>query len=237
LVLRDAHNDEGLMTIGVVLHDTQKGPGRSLARLLEAQASDVEVVGVAGTADELERLVADTLPEVVLMPLCMPAEGAEHVRRIRSASPTTRIVLLAGRDDEADLYRALRAGASGYVGVTDGAATIAGAVRAVCRGQLVIPAHLAGEVLRELGDGSPIPLNSAEREVLAGVARGESTREIGSRLRMSERAVHRRVEDIFSKLHLADRVAALGNNNGRHSEELASRRGALAPQVKGAITG
>jgi DNA-binding NarL/FixJ family response regulator len=221
------------MTIGVVLHDNDKGPGRSLARLLEAEALDVEITGVAGEVDELERLVAETLPEVVLMPTGTTSDGVEHIRRIRAASPTTRIVLLAARD-EPDLYRALRAGGSGYVGVADGPATIAAAVRSVCRGQLVIPAHLAGEVLRELEDTSPLPLNSAEREVLAGVARGESTREIGSRLRISERAVHRRVEDIYSKLHLADRVAAMAQGSRRASEDLASR--ANAPNIEGAIS-
>jgi len=207
------------MTIGVVLYDDHRSLGRSLARLLEAEAPDVEVVGVTGDPDELERLVSQLLPEVVVMPLRMAGPGGTaHVRRVRSVSPTTRVVLLATRDDETDLYRALRAGAWGYVGVSDAPATIAAAVRSVCRGQVVIPAHLAGTVLRDLGDASPLPLTGVERDVLGGMERGETTKEIGVRLRISERAVHRRVEDIFSKLHLVDRVVS-GSGSARSSEE------------------
>jgi len=144
-------------------------------------------------------------------------------------SPTTRVVLLAARDDEADLYRALRAGAWGYVGVSDAPVTIAAAVRSVCRGQVVIPAHLAGAILRDLGDGSALTLTGAERDVLGGMGQGETTKEIGVRLRISERAVHRRVEDIFSKLHLVDRV---GSGSGR----AVSSEGQAVPATAGGPT-
>jgi two-component system, NarL family, response regulator LiaR len=85
---------------------------------------------------------------------------------------------------------------------------IAGAILAVCRGQLVIPAHLVGAFLLDLEAGPTETLGEEERLILARIAKGETNRDIAARLHLSERTVRRRIENLYSKLHLADRIDA-----------------------------
>ena len=196
------------MAIAVLLCDDHPAFARGLAKLLESEASDVEVVGVATSGVEAERLVRELLPEVVLMDIRMPGvDGIEATRRVRSASPTTKVMMLTVSDEQTDLYRALRAGASGYISKEHDVVEIANALRSVHRGHLVIPAHLVSDVLADLEAADPA-LSENERAILAGIALGETNKEIGARLHMSERTIRRRVEDIYSKLHIADRIGA-----------------------------
>ena len=198
----------------VVICDDHPAFARGLASLLGSEAADLEVAGVAASGEEAVGLVADLLPDCVLMDLRMPgADGTATTRRVREVSPTTTVVVLTVSDEADDLYAALRAGASGYVVKDRDVAEIAGAVRATCRGQLVIPAHLVGAFLHDL-DGSAAPgrngegLNAHEREILTRIGRGETNRQIASAMHVSERTIRRRVEDLYAKLHLADRIEA-----------------------------
>lgn len=134
--------------------------------------------------------------------------GIDGIRRIREVSPSTTVVALTASDDQRDLYQALRAGASGYVIKDSDVSEIAGAVRAVCRGQLVIPAHLVGAFVQDLDGPRAEGLGDQEREILARIARGQTNREIAAELHVSERTVRRRIENLYAKLHLADRIEA-----------------------------
>jgi DNA-binding NarL/FixJ family response regulator len=116
--------------------------------------------------------------------------------------------MLTMSDEITDLYEALRAGATGYVVKTSEVSEIADSVRSVHRGDLVIPGDLANEFVRDLDKSDPRSLSHNERDILTAIARGETNREIAKRLRVSERTVKRRIEDIYSKLHLADRLQA-----------------------------
>jgi two-component system NarL family response regulator len=118
------------------------------------------------------------------------------------------VLVLTASDEQADLYKALRAGACGYVVKDAEAADIARAVRAVWSGHLVIPSDLASHIVNDLEAADPKWLSDMEREVLAGIGRGETNREMAARLHMSERTLRRRVEDIYAKLHLSDRIGA-----------------------------
>jgi two-component system, NarL family, response regulator LiaR len=198
------------MPLSALICDDHPTFARGLARLLEVEAPDISVVGVAATAIEAERQVRELLPDLVLMDLRLPGiDGIEATRRIRAASPTTKVMILTVSDEQADLYGALRAGAMGYVTKDKDVAEIANALRSVHRGHLVIPGDLAGHFLRDLETSDPaLMLSSTERDILAAIGRGETNREMAGRLHMSERTVRRRVEDIYSKLHLADRLEA-----------------------------
>lgn len=206
---RDTQPSGERVAIAVMVCDDHPTFARGLAKLLDDETADVDVVGVATSVEEVERLVREALPDVVLMDIRMPGiDGVEGTRRVRAASPTTKVVMLTASDEQSDLYKALRAGAAGYVSKQNDVAEILNAVRAVCRGNLVIPVHLVGEVLHDLERADPSALSDTERDILACIARGETNREIGHRLTVSERTVRRRVEDIYSKLHLTDRIEA-----------------------------
>lgn len=196
------------MTILVTICDDHPAFALGLAKLLADDAPDIEVVGVADGAEEAERLAREVLPDVMLMDIMLPGiDGIEATRRVRSASPGTKVVILTASDEVHDLQRAMRAGASGYVVKDQDVTEIADAVRAIARGNLVLPSHLAASLLHDLESAAP-DLNDAEREILAGIARGETNKDLATRLHLSERTVRRRVEDIYSKLHLADRIGA-----------------------------
>jgi DNA-binding NarL/FixJ family response regulator len=190
-----------------IVCDDHPAFAKGLAKLLATEGFDV--FGVAGSAGEAERMVRDMLPDLVFMDVRMPkTDGIEATRRIRAASPTTKVMILTVSDEESDLYWALRAGASGYVTKDKEISEIADSARAVLRGQLVIPADMAGRFLKDLEDVDPSALSATEREILAGIARGETNRDIGVSLNLSERTIRRRVEDVYQKLHLADRLEA-----------------------------
>jgi two-component system, NarL family, response regulator LiaR len=167
------------------------------------------VLAVVTTVDDAVRVAAEVLPDCVLMDLRLPVtNGIEGIRRVREVSPSTTVVALTASDDQHDLYEALRSGASGYVVKDSDVREIAGAVLAACRGQLVIPAHLVGAFLFDLEHGPTDSLGDEEREILARIAMGETNRDIAARLHLSERTVRRRVENLYAKLHLADRIEA-----------------------------
>lgn len=208
--------EDTTIRIAVVLCDDHPTFARGLALLLEGEAAELEVVGIATTAEEAEQLVREVLPDLVLMDVRMPdVDGIEATRRIRAASPSTKVVMLTASDEPVDLYRALRSGASGWVDKGADADEIVAAVRSVCGGQLVIPAGMAGNVIADLEAADPNVLSEVEQEILGGIGRGETNRDMAARLFLSERTVRRRVEDIYSKLHLADRLHAAVYANQR----------------------
>lgn len=193
----------------VIICDDHPAFARGLAELLKSEAPDLEVIAVTSGAEEATRIAAEMLPDCVLMDLRMPGtSGIDGIRKVREASPTTTVVALTASDEQRDLYSALRAGASGYVLKESDVSEIAGAVRAVCRGQLVIPAHLVGAFMADLEVANSEGLGEQEREILARIARGETNREIAAGVFVSERTVRRRIENLYSKLHLADRIDA-----------------------------
>jgi len=195
--------------IAVIVCDDHPVFARGLAAMLEQEDEEIEVVAVVNSGDEARQRTLELVPDIVLMDIRMPGvDGIEATRQIHAASPSTKVLVITASDDLVDLYRSLRAGASGYVVKDADGAEIARAVRAVSSGHLVIPSGLAAHFVHDLEGVDPTMLNDVEREVLAGIGRGETNREMASRLNLSERTLRRRVEDIYAKLHLTDRLAA-----------------------------
>lgn len=206
-LLAESGTGEAMRTTAVICDD-HPAFARGLAGLLRDEPSGVDVVAITTTADEAAAAVLQLLPDVVLMDIRLPGvDGIEATRLVREASPTTQVVMLTASEDESDLYAALRSGASGYVTKDKDVSEIAQAVQAVRRGHLVIPAHLAGHFMLDLTRSGP-SLTEMDREILAGIARAETNRELAARLHMSERSVRRRVADLYARLHLSDRIEA-----------------------------
>ena len=192
---------------------------RGLKMVLEAE-EDIDVVGEAEDGESAVKAVAEHVPDVVLMDVRMPTvDGIEASRRISEEVPSTKIVMLTVSDEEADLYEAIKAGATGYLLKEISIEEVASAVRAVVAGQSLISPSMASKLLTEFTNLAkqaderttvPTPrLTERELEVLRLVALGKSNREIANDLYISENTVKNHVRNILEKLHLHTRMEAV----------------------------
>jgi two-component system nitrate/nitrite response regulator NarL len=172
----------------------------------------MSVVGQAETADEAVRLVREELPDLALLDITMPGGGIEAARKIASACPATRIVMLTVSEDEDDLLAAMKAGASGYVLKGVSARELAAVLRSVSAGEVYVAPSLAFGLLREMSKPRPsdplAELSTRERQVLELVASGLSNQEIGLKLGLAEKTIKHYMTNILTKLQVRSRVEA-----------------------------
>lgn len=186
-----------------------------------AQETDIEVVGEAGDAEAAVERAAELLPDVVLLDVRMPkGSGIEACVSIKEVAPSARIIMLTISDEEADLYEAIKAGATGYLLKEISIDEVAGAVRAVYDGQSLISPAMASKLLTEFAlmakrsnersQQVPTPrLTERELEVLKLVARGLNNRDIARELFISENTVKNHIRNILEKLQLHSRMEAV----------------------------
>jgi len=186
--------------------------------MLLSVEDDIEVVGEAGDGVAATELAAATVPDVILMDVRMPKRsGIEACLAIKEVAPTARIIMLTVSDEEADLYEAVKNGASGYLLKDSSIDEVAQAVRVVADGQSLISPSMAIKLLDEFKQMSradrhqvPTPrLTERELEVLKLVAQGLNNREIAKRLFISENTVKNHVRNILEKLQLHSRMEAV----------------------------
>jgi DNA-binding NarL/FixJ family response regulator len=202
----------------VVVVDDHELFRRGLRLLLE-QEDDISVVGEAADGSAATVLVGEVLPDVVLLDVRMPqTDGIEACRAIKLVAPTTKIIMLTMSDEEADLYEAVKAGASGYLLKDSSIDDVSHAVRVVAEGQSLISPSMAAKLLDEFKEMSrrstaaelPSPrLTDRELEVLRLVAQGLNNREVARRLVISENTVKNHVRNILEKLQLHSRMEAV----------------------------
>jgi DNA-binding NarL/FixJ family response regulator len=194
---------------------------RGLEMVLDAE-SDIELVGEASDGEEAVRKAGESLPDVVLMDIRMPrSSGIEACRALKAVAPSAKIIMLTISDEEADLFEAIRAGASGYLLKDIPLDEVAESVRAVHGGQSLISPSMAGKLLTEFAtlarreDEEPpqqVPaprLTEREIEVLRLVARGMNNRDIAKELFISENTVKNHVRNILEKLQIHSRMEAV----------------------------
>ncbi|SFB79371.1 response regulator [Streptomyces aidingensis] len=186
-----------------------------------AQEKDIQVVGEAGDGAEAVEKAADLLPDIVLMDVRMPKRsGIEACTAIKEVAPSARIIMLTISDEEADLYDAIKAGATGYLLKEISTDEVTAAIRAVADGQSQISPSMAAKLLTEFkaliqrtGEEQrlvPAPkLTGRELEVLKLVATGKNNREIAKELFISENTVKNHVRNILEKLQLHSRMEAV----------------------------
>jgi DNA-binding NarL/FixJ family response regulator len=205
--------------IRVIIVDDHALFRRGLQMVLEVE-DDIDVVGEAGDGTEALAKAEETVPDVVLMDVRMPKRsGLEATRAIKEILPNTKILMLTISDEEADLYDAIKSGASGYLLKEISIEEVANAVRAVNAGQSLISPSMASKLLNEFASmvkrsddraGVPAPrLTDRELQVLKLVARGHNNRDIAKELFISENTVKNHVRNILEKLHLHSRMEAV----------------------------
>ncbi|MBA2463904.1 MAG: response regulator transcription factor [Nocardioidaceae bacterium] len=212
-----APTEPGDEPIRVVVVDDQELFRRGLTMLLGVE-DDIEVVGEAGDGVAATELAAATVPDVILMDVRMPKRsGIEACLAIKEVAPTARIIMLTVSDEEADLYDAVKNGASGYLLKDSSIDEVAQAIRVVADGQSLISPSMAIKLLDEFkqmsrADRQQVPtprLTERELEVLKLVAQGLNNREIAKRLFISENTVKNHVRNILEKLQLHSRMEAV----------------------------
>ncbi|NUT96829.1 MAG: response regulator transcription factor [Saccharothrix sp.] len=195
------------MTLRVLVVDDHPVVRFGLAGLLQR---DFEVVAEAATGEDALRYATTLKPDVVLMDLQLGAgiDGVEATKRIRALPDPPEVVVLTTYDSDADVVRAVEAGATGYLLKDAPPDELADAVRRAAQGQTVLSPDIARRLMRTVRDPAPA-LSKREVEILDHLARGLSNREIAKALFISEATVKTHLVRIFDKLGVETRTAAV----------------------------
>ena len=183
---------------------------RSGMRTLLAASPCIEIVGEAGDGDEALALVQSTSPEVVLTDLRLGAglDGVGVTKAVRATHPEVAVLIITTFDHDADIVRAVEAGAAGYLLKDALPDEIVAAIRAAAVGETVLSAQLTQRVVESMRSGQR-PLSDREREVLVLVGDGLSNDEIAKALFISRATVKTHLGHLFGKLGADSRTGAV----------------------------
>jgi DNA-binding NarL/FixJ family response regulator len=191
--------------IRVLVVDDHAIVRKGLVALLNT-VEGLSVVGEAADGEEAIQAHRVHKPDVTLMDLRLPKiGGADAIARIRREHPAARIIVLTTFDGDEDIFRALQAGAKGYLLKGMDAAELTEAIRAVFAGKSKIPPIVAEKLAGRMGGPA---LTTRELEVLKRIVAGRSNKEIGGDLHISEATVKTHINSILSKLGVSDRTQA-----------------------------
>jgi DNA-binding NarL/FixJ family response regulator len=175
-----------------------------------SELEDFEVVGEAADGAEAVTLAARHSPDVVLMDLRMPGiDGAEATARLRAEGSGPAVLVLTTYDTDADIVRAVEAGANGYLLKDAPRETLADAIRRAARGETVLAPPVVARLASRLRGSSAPALSVRVLLVLGQVARGLSNAEVGRELHIGEATVKTHLLRAFEKLGVTDRTAAV----------------------------
>jgi DNA-binding NarL/FixJ family response regulator len=192
-------------SIRILVVDDHPIVREGLIGIIERQ-SDMSVVAEASDGMEAVEMFRRHMPDVTLMDLRLPKmSGVDAITAIRKECQTARIIVLTTYDGDEDIYRALQAGAQGYLLKDTFREELLEAIRAVNDGKRRIPGPVATRLADRIGGSE---LTGREIEVLALIVKGRSNREIASSLAITEGTVKGHVNNILSKLGVADRTQA-----------------------------
>ena len=203
--------------IRVLLADDQLLFVESLKRLLEIEAQDITVEGIAHDGAEAVSMVETVQPDLALLDVRMPkVDGVEAVRRIRERGCTTDIIMLTVFDDDAYVHEALRYGARGYLLKDTPPDELVAAMYAVHKGGVTISPAIAGKLVKRpppIGDDRARELlgrlTEREREILGLIVEGFDNVGIASELHLGLQTVKNYISTIYSKLDVHRRAQAI----------------------------
>ncbi len=197
------------MPIRIMIVEDQRIVREGLIALLEDEA-EVEIVGEANNGQEAVELFARLQPDVVLMDLQMPVmDGPEATQRIREQAPDARILVLTTYATDEFIFKALRAGAKGYLLKDTSADELIAAIRSVYQGQTELAPEVAARLVAGVSAGEPESLTPRELEVLTLMGQGRSNNEIAAALMIAPRTTKVHVQNILGKLGATNRTEAV----------------------------
>lgn len=192
--------------IRLLLADDHPPLRAGLAAIFQAQP-DFQIVAEAGSGAEAIALAAVENPDVCVLDLRMPeGDGVETTRALVAHKPQARVLILTTYDHEEDIYRALEAGARGYVLKDTTSEELLTAVRQVHKGERYLPPAIASRLAERIIRPALTP---REMDVLRLVARGRSNKEIATAMFVTEETVKTHVKALFQKLGVHDRAEAV----------------------------
>ncbi|MGW2593122.1 response regulator [Streptomyces sp. NPDC001515] len=171
---------------------------------------DIEVAGEAGSGEEAVALAARLAPDVVLMDLQLGdgIDGVEATRRIVAASADAHVLVLTTYDTDADITRAIEAGATGYLLKAERPEELFAAIRSAAQGRTTLSPPVASRVMARMR--APLPtLTDRERDILGQLSRGLGNRDIARALFISEATVKTHLGRIYDKLGVDTRAGAV----------------------------
>ncbi|MBX3057683.1 MAG: response regulator transcription factor [Anaerolineae bacterium] len=195
--------------ISILIADDHPVVREGLAGMLAGQ-DDFEVVGLAADGDTAVTLTLSLTPDVTLMDLRMPVlDGVGAIEAIKKAQPAAHILVLTTYDSDADIVRAIAAGATGYLLKDAPREELFRAIRAAARGESVLSPAVASRLMTRMRAPAEENLSAREIEVLQLVAKGASNQQIGKELHISTATVKSHLIHIFNKLGVDGRTAAV----------------------------
>lgn len=193
-------------TIRIMIIDDHPVVREGLAAIIERRPG-MTVVAEGASGVEAVALYRAKQPDVTLMDLRLPEmDGVAAIRAIRSEFPDARILVVTTYDGDEDIYRAIQAGAKGYLLKDSPRDHLLEAIRVVRSGKAFIPSDVATKLSERM---SGQELTPREREVLQLIAGGKSNQEVGAALFISEGTVKGHVVNILEKLGAGDRTQAV----------------------------
>jgi DNA-binding NarL/FixJ family response regulator len=204
----------GIMTRSVIVVEDDGGLREQLVKILNS-APGVRCVGACPSAEAALALIPARKPDVVLMDIRLPAmSGIDCVAALKQMLPTLQIIMLTVYEDSESIFRALKAGASGYLVKSSPPAKLLEAIVDVSKGGAPMSSHIARKVVQHFHLAGPAPacgqdLSPREREVLDLLASGYIYKEIGDKLGIGTETVRTYVKNICEKMHVRSRLEAV----------------------------
>src|ERR1700751_4648133 len=199
--------------IRVLIADDHGVVREGLVSLIRRNRADMTVVGEASNGREAVELWKQERPDVTLLDLRMPElDGVEVIKEIRAADKKARIIVLTTFDGDEDIYRAIQAGAKGYLLKDVPREALMDSIRRVHAGETSVPLHLVAKLAYRVSGET---LSEREIEVLKLMAQGKSNKEMATALFITEGTVKSHGKSIFAKMSVGSRAEAVAEATRR----------------------
>jgi DNA-binding NarL/FixJ family response regulator len=205
------------MAKSVIVVEDVSGLREQLVKILNS-GPGIRCIGACASAEDALRVIPAKRPDVVLMDIRLPGmSGIDCVAELKQLLPAVQIIMLTVYEDSESIFRALKAGAAGYLVKSGPPSKLLEAIEDVSKGGAPMSSHIARKVVQHFHLTGPAPsrgedLSPREREVLDLLSSGYIYKEIGDKLGISPETVRSHVKNICEKMHVRSRVEAVGKH-------------------------